>query len=254
MKYLLGKYLTIPAWVCGCILFSGSGLCKDAGAVNEPATLAAAQAKGLYTVLILHRNDGQEVLEAGAKEALAGRSDVVVQSTALSNPSLVATMKQLKMDAETLPTPLAMVISSNNVVTGIFTRVPKPEKLKEALLPEQPLAVRKMLSDGTPVLIKAQSATTLGNVETDKAISEYLGDKSIANKVAVLRVDLDKLENAPFLKQLKIDPPNEKESVLICLAPPLKIVNKAFRGAATKAIIVTASSAACGTGCATGKS
>ena len=254
MSYHLEKYLAMPALICGCILLSGSGMCEEVGAVNEPATLAAAQAKGLYTVLILHRNDGQEVLEAGVKEALAGRSDVVVQSTALSSPSLVATMKQLKMDAETLPTPLAMVISSNNVVTGIFTRVPKSEKLKEALLPEQPLAVRKMLSEGTPVLIKAQSKTTLGNAETDKAILEYQADRSISNKVVVLRVDLDKSENAPFLKQLKIDPPNEKQSVLICLAPPLKIVNKAFRGAATKAMIVTASSAACGTGCATGKS
>ncbi len=254
MRHHFEKYLTIPALICSCVLLSGSGLCKEAGAVNEPATLAAAQAKGLYTVLILHRNDGQEVLEAGVKEALAGRSDVVVQSTALSSPSLVATMKQLKMDAETLPTPLAMVISSNNVVTGIFTRVPRREKLLEALLPEQPLAVRKMLSEGTPVLIKAQSKTTLGNAETDKAILEYQNDRSISNKVVVLRVDLDRSENAPFLKQLKIDPRNETQSVLICLAPPLKIVNKAFRGAATKAIIVTASSAACGTGCATGKS
>ena len=254
MSFQFGKWLTIPVLFCGCLLLSGSGMCKEAGAVNEPASLAAAQAKGLYTVLILHRNDGQDVLESGVKEALAGRSDVFVYSAAVNSPSSAATLRQFKMDVETIPTPLAMVISSNNVVTGIFTRVPKPEKLKEALLPEQPLAVRKMLSDGKSVLIKAQSATTLGNAETDKAISEYLGDKSIANKVVVLPVDLDKSENAPFLKQLKIDPPNEKQSVLICLAPPLKIVNKAFRGAATKAIIATASSAACGTGCATGKS
>lgn len=254
MKYNLEKYLTLPALICSCVLFPGSGKCKEAGAANEPATLAAAQAKGLYTVLILHRNDGQDVLESGVKEALAGRLDVFVYSAAVTSPSLAATLRQFKMDVETLPTPLAMVISSNNVVTGIFTRVPKPEKLKEALLPEQPLAVRKTLSDGTSVLIKAQSKTTLGNAETDKAISEYLRDKSISNKVAVLPVDLDKSENAPFLRQLKIDPANEKQSVLICLAPPLKIVNKAFRGAATKDIIVTASSAACGTGCATGKS
>jgi hypothetical protein len=254
MKYHLNKRLSIPACVCIFILLSGSGMCKEAVAVNEPAELTAAQAKGLYTVLILHRNDGQDVLESGVKEALAGRLDVFVYSSAVTSPSLAATLRQFKMDVETLPTPLAMVISSNNVVTGIFTRVPKSEKLKEALLPEQPLAVRKMLSDGKAVLIKAQSRTTIGNIETDKAISEYLGDKRISNKVVVLPVDLDKIENAPFLKQLKIDPPNEKQSVLICLAPPLKIVNKAFRGAATKDIIVTASSAACGTGCATGKS
>jgi hypothetical protein len=229
-------------------------MCKEADALNETAGITAAQAKGLYTILILHKNDGQEVLEAGVKEALAGRSDVFVYTAAVNSPSLAATLQQLKIDVETLPTPLAMVISSNSVVTGIFTRVPKPEKLKEALLPEQPLAVRKMLSDGKPVLIKAQSKTTLGNAETDKAISDYLGDRSISNKVVVLRVDLDKLENAPFLKQLKIDPPNEKQSVLICLAPPLKIVNTAFRGAATKDIIVKTSSAACGTGCATGRS
>jgi hypothetical protein len=158
------------------------------------------------------------------------------------------------MDAETLPTPLAMVISSNNVVTGIFTRAPKAERLKESLLPEQPLAVRKTLQDGKTVLIKAQSKSTQGNAETDKAIAAYLADSSITNKVVVLQVDLDKKENAPFLKQLRIDPPNEMSSVLICLAPPLKIVNKAFRGAATKDIIVKTVSAACGTSCATGSS
>lgn len=254
MKYHLRKYLTIPTLICSCVLLSISAMCKEAGAGNEPATLAAAQSKGLYTVLILHRNDGQDVLESGVKEALAGRADVFVYSVLVNSPSLAGTLRLLKMDAETIPTPLAMVISSNNVVTGIFTRVPRGEKLKEALLPEQPLAVRKMLSDGKAVLIKAQSKTTAGNAETDKAISEYLGDRSISNKVVVLQVDLDKSENIPFLKQLKIDPPNESQSVLICLAPPLKIVNKAFRGAATKDIIVKTASAACGTGCGTGGS
>jgi hypothetical protein len=254
MKYQRGKRITLPVLMFGSLLFSGSGFCKEPVTLKDAESLAFAQAKGLYSVLILHRNDGQEVLEAGVKEALAGRSDVVVQSVAVNSPSLAATLKGLKMDAETLPTPLAMVISSNNVVTGIFTRVPKSAKLQESLLPEQPLAVRKTLSEGKAVLIKAQSKTTLGNVETDKAISDYLGDSSISNKVVVLRVDLDKAENAPFLRHLRIDPPNEKQSVLICLAPPLKIVNLAFRGAATKASIIKTASAACGTSCATGSS
>jgi len=249
-----GRFLIVPALIWGCILFSGSGLCKEVSASDQPVAPAVTQETGLYSVLILHRNDGQEALESGAKEALAARTDVVVRSVLVSSPSIAPTLKQLKMDVETLPTPLMMVISSSNVVTGIFTRMPKNEKLKESLLPEQPLAVRKALADGKSVLIKAQSKTTLGNAETDKAISDYLGDASISNKVVVLQVELDKSENAPFLKQLRIDPPNEKQSVLICLAPPLKIVNKAFRGAATKANIVTTASAACGTSCSTGSS
>jgi hypothetical protein len=254
MNQCLGRFLIVPALICGCLLFSGRGLCKEVAATPQVAAPAATQDTSLYSVLILHRNDGQEALESGAKEALAGRSDVSVRSVLVSSPTIAPTLKQLKMDVETLPTPLMMVISSNTVVTGIFTRVPKAEKLKEALLPEQPLAVRKALADGKSVLIKAQSKTTGGNAETDQAIRDYLGDSRIPNKVVVLQVDLDKEENTPFLKQLKIDPPNEKQSVLICLAPPLKIVNKAFRGAATKANIVTAASAACGTSCATGSS
>lgn len=248
------RCLLIPLMLCGCLLLSSEGFCGETATREAADLLASAQPQKLYSILILHRNDGQEVLESGAKDALAGRSDVVVRSVLVSSPSIASTLQQLKMDVETLPTPLMMVISSNQVVTGLFTRPPKPEKLNEALLPEQPLAVRKALSEGQTVLIKAQSATTLGNAETDKAISDYQGDSSISNKVVVLNVALDKTENAPFLKQLKIDPPNEKQSVLICLAPPLKIVNKAFRGAATKDVIVKTSSAACGTGCATGKS
>ncbi len=240
--------------VCSGLLLSGSGLWAETATLQKEALSAYAPTNASYTVLILHRNDGQELLEAGVREALAGRSDVVVQSSRVNSPTLAGLFQQLKMEAETLPTPLVMVISSNTVVTGIFTRVPKREKLLEALLPEQPLAVRKTLLDGKSVLIKAQSKTTLGNVETDKAISDYLSDSSITNKVVVLRVDLDKAENAPFLRQLRIDPPNEKQSVLICLAPPLKIVNLAFRGAATKASIIKTASAACGTSCSTGSS
>lgn len=248
------QFLKMSMMVCSGLLLSGSGLWAETATLQKEALSAYAPTNASYTVLILHRNDGQELLEAGVREALAGRSDVVVQSSRVNSPTLAGLFQQLKMEAETLPTPLVMVISSNTVVTGIFTRVPKREKLLEALLPEQPLAVRKTLLDGKSVLIKAQSKTTLGNVETDKAISDYLSDSSITNKVVVLRVDLDKAENAPFLRQLRIDPPNEKQSVLICLAPPLKIVNLAFRGAATKASIIKTASAACGTSCSTGSS
>ena len=254
MKNNSERSVSLPRLLCVVMLLACSTLCAEVVRANDKDALTAAQAKGLYTILVLHRSDGQEALEAGCKEALAGRSDVFVYSAELNSPSIAATMKQFKIDVETLPTPIAMVISSNNVVTGIFTRTPKAEKLAEALLPEQPLAVRKLLADGTAVLIKAQSKTTTGNAENDQAIRDYLADKSITNKVAIVHVDLDRKENAPFLKQLKIDPTNEKQSVLICLAPPLKIVNKAFRGAATKNVIVQTSSAACGSGCATGKS
>jgi hypothetical protein len=254
MNRKLSPSLLTPLLTAGCLFVAAHGFCGESQKLAAPDPLMSAQAKGLYTVLILHRNDGQEVMESTIQEALAGRSDVLIHSSLVNSPSLAGTFRQLNMDAETLPTPLTMVISSNNVVTGIFTRAPKAERLKESLLPEQPLAVRKTLQDGKTVLIKAQSKSTQGNAETDKAIAAYLADSSITNKVVVLQVDLDKKENSPFLKQLRIDPPNEKQSVLICLAPPLKVVNQAFRGAATKATVLKATTAACGTGCATGSS
>jgi len=254
MKKSLENCLVVPVAACYCLLLTASGFCKEPVTLTEGDRLFAAQANGQYSILILHRNDGQEVLESGVKEALAGRSDVIVCAATLNSPFVVNLFKNLKMDTETIPTPLAMVLSSNQVVTGIFTRVPKSDRLKEALLPDQPLAVRKSLQDGKTVLIKAQSKSTLGNKQTDQAILAYQGDNSISNKVVVLPVDLDKTENAAFLRQLKIDPDQEKQSVLICLAPPLKIVNRAFRGAATKDTIVKTTSAACGTGCSTGSS
>jgi hypothetical protein len=254
MKYHFVRYLQASMVVCATILLSANGFCKETDTLKDADPLASAQAKGFYSVLVLHRNDGQELLESNIREALAGKSDVFVHSVRADSTSIAGTLRQLKLDAETIPTPIALVISSNNLVTGIFTRAPKADRLKEALLPEQPLAVRTALSGDKTVLIKAQSKTTLGNVETDKAISAYLADASITNKVVVLPVDLDKAENVPFLKQLKIDPANEKQSVLICLAPPLKIVNKAFRGAATKDIILKTSSPACATSCAPGSS
>ncbi len=97
-----------------------------------------------------------------------------------------------------------------------------------------------------------QTDKTEGNKETDEAIEQFISATNNRGKYAAISVDLDNPENEPFLQQLKIDPKKETKSVILGMAPPLKIVNKPFRGAATKDLVDKTVNPACGSSCATG--
>lgn len=208
--------------------------------------------KGFYTILVLHKGESTDKL-INALTPLAkehGKSACI--TARVDDAELKPLFKELKLDSETAPTPLAIALAPNKIITGIFIQPPAKEAFQEALLPDQPLAIRKALKDGKIVIIKMQSPKTTGNAETDKGIKAFLSDKKNKDKYVSLPIDLDKAENKFFLKQLKIDPAKEKKSVVLGIAPPLKLVNKPFRGAATKNDIDKAVNPACGTGCAAG--
>ena len=225
---------------------------RPAEVVTEASKAVAANCeKGFYTALILHKGEDTSKLKA-ALEPLAkeqGKCGCVVAR--VDDAGLAALFYDLKFDTATAPTPLAISLAPNRVVTSVYSKPPTKEAFQQGILPSQPLAVLRALLDGKNVIVKMQSPKTLGNEETNKAIAAYLKDPKKKNFVAV-SVDLDKPENAAFLKQMKIDPAKETKSVILGMAPPLKIVNKPFRGAAKKLDIEKAVNPACGTGCGPG--
>ena len=196
----------------------GSAVVATTSDTAAPAgAIKAAAAKGRYVALVLHKAGAPDARGmAAAVHALAeasGKADFIVADAA--NPEFAGLFKALNLDVGTMPTPATLVLSTNSIVTGVFTVPPTKERFAEALLPQQPLAVRSALRDGKKAIVIAQSPTTKGNAETDKGVEEYLA--GITNRAAfvVVKIALDNAENAPFLKQLKIDPQTETQSVTV---------------------------------------
>lgn len=215
----------------------------------ETKAMNAHLADGKYTVLVLHK--GEDV--TGFTNALTPLTKTLENCASVTaridDGSLTPMLTSLKLDPETTPTPIAFVIAPNVLVTGVFMKPPTEEKLRDALLPEQTLAIRKALSLGKNVIVTMQSPKTTGNAQMKKAVGEFLAEPKRKGKYVACALDLDKAENLSFLKQLKIDPSKEKSSIVLGMAPPLKIVNKPVRKPDNKLDVAKAVDPACGTGC-----
>lgn len=214
-----------------------------------PKAIADNRAKGNYTVLILHKGEDITALKAGMQPLASEAEKCELLAMRADNAGLTSFFAKQRVDPGSMPTPIVLMLAPNGVVSGVFTKTPTKESFAEAILPEEPLAVRKALLDGKTVIIKMQSSTTTGNKETDLAIKKFLAaPKNSASHVSVA-VHLDKKENRTFFRQLGIDPDKETASTILGMAPPLKIINKPFRGAATVKDVVDVVTPACTTGC-----
>ena len=228
------------------------GLAGVALAGTAEEEIGAAHGKGLYAVVVLHGEDEAEGAELfKALEPMTGEAEKVgaCLKAAAGDPGLAPLLEELKLDPGTIPTPVALVIAPNKLVTGVFMDAPGKEKLEAALLPDEPLAIRKALAEGKNVIVTIQSAETEGNEATLKAVEEFLGEEGNAEKFAHCPLALDKPENLSFLKKLKIDPAKEQKSVVLGMKPPLRLVgNEPFRGEATQEDVRKAVDPACAPG------
>lgn len=230
----------------------GDAAWTDTAAPAEAVRAAAAGNR--YVALVLHKagdTDRRGLLAAvRARAEASGGADCVVART--DDPDLAALFGALKLDTGTMPTPAALMLAANGIVTGVFTAPPTAERFQEALLPAQPLAVLSALREGKKVIVTAQSPATTGNAETDRGIESYLASITNRASFALVKISLEEAGNAPFLRQLKINPQSEKQAVTLVMAPPMTIATTPIRGAVTKELLSKAmdacSSGACGPG------
>jgi hypothetical protein len=206
--------------------------------------LADNQAKGNYTVLVLHRGAGANALATGLAPLAEASGKAACVTADVRDPGLTAIFKTIKLDPGTAPVPCALVVSPGGIVTGTFLNVPTPEKLAAALLPKQPLAVREALGKGKFVIVAMASATAPLPAESSKIIETFLADAKKKDKFVMLPIALDEAANAPFLADLKIDP-GSKDSVCLVMEPPLKIVGKPLAGKFTMEQLVKESTPCC---------
>jgi len=181
-----------------------AGTAEDRSSVDVAATadtaapaeaVKAAGAKGLYVALVLHKPGAADLRGmASTVKSLAeasGKAECIVAETA--NAGLAGLFKLLKLDPDTMPTPATLVLSTNGIVTGVFTIPPTKERFAEALLPAQPLAVRSALRDGKKVILVLPKSTTVDNyyradVQTEGSTipEEYVDRLLLAKKDAGL--------------------------------------------------------------------
>lgn len=222
----------------------------------QPSAQAAAITEGLangqYAVVILHKGESVDDIKSAITPLAEANPKAACFVADARDSGMAGLFRELKLDPETAPTPLTMVLAPNKIVTGVFMTPPNAEQLGEAILPDQPLALRKALVDGKAVIVKMQTDTTTGNEETNKAIEEFLSGPGREGPYVALPISLDEPENGSFLRQLGIDPDKETKSVILAMAPPLQIVSKPFRGAATKEIVAAMFSSSCGSSCGSG--
>ena len=215
------------------------------------AIALGAAAQGRYVALVLQKKGAPDprglVAAVRSRAEESGKAECIVAD--IADPALTELFAVLKLDVGTMPTPAALMLSTNCIITGAFTMPPTKERFAEALLPAQPLAVLSALRDGKKVIVTAQSPTTKGNAETDKGIEEHLAGITNRASFAAVKIALDNADNAPFLRQLKIDPQKETQSVTIIMAPPMSIATTPIRGAATKALVAKAMSACAAGAC-----
>jgi hypothetical protein len=215
----------------------------------ETKALNAHLADGKYVVLVLHKGEDVTGFTSALTPLTQKFENCASVTASIDDGSLTPMLTSLKLDPGATPTPLAIVIAPNILVSGVFMRPPTEEKLRDALLPEQTLAIRKALSLGKNVIVTMQSPKTTGNAQMKKAVSEFLAEPKRKGKYVSCALDLDKPENLSFLKQLKIDPSKETAAVVLGMAPPLKIVNTPVRKPNNKLDVAKAVDPACGTGC-----
>ncbi len=206
--------------------------------------LADNQAKGNYTVLVLHRGGGAEALATGLAPVAEASGKAACVTADVRDPGLTAIFKTIKLDPGTAPVPCSLVVSPGGVVTGTFLNVPTAEKLAGALLAKQPLAVREALGKGKFVIVAMASARAPLPAASANVIDTFLADAKYKDKFVMLPIALDEAANAPFLADLKIDP-GSKDSVCLVMEPPLKIVGKPLAGQFTMEQLVKESTPCC---------
>lgn len=203
------------------------------------AALDEAARRGKYLFAFFWKDDDQptqamrQVFDETMKE-LADRADtVVVRVDDPAERPLVA-----KFGLDRAPMPLVLAVAPNGAVMGGFPREVTAKELREAFGSPCAEQCMKALQDGKLVFLCVQNASTRSHSEALAGVRQFQSDARYQSATEVVLLDPADSREAPFLKDLQIDP---KTSVAVTafLAPPGVIIAQ-FEGATDKEALVAA--------------
>lgn len=192
-----------------------------------------------------------QTFQTGVKELRSKKAGAAVASASvnITDPRQQETVKKFGLDRA--PMPLVLAIAPNGAVTGGWPIRMSKEQMREAVVSNAAMQTLKALQSRKLVLLCLYHPTK------DKKRPAFPGPRAFkatppygpATEMIVANMEEDR--EAPFLKQLRIEPSKTPDSFLL-LAPPGNLVAQ-FASTATKDEIVAKLKAAKSNPCAGGK-
>lgn len=202
------------------------------------AALDQAAETGKYTFLVFYKEDNfafrkmTEVINTNVQKRADKATSTVIQVT---NPAEQAVIE--KFQASRAPMPLTLAVAPNGAITGIFSKEMTNERFEEALVTPTMMRCMKSLQDNRLVFVCVN--------KTEKSlipngVKEMQQDPQFKDRIVVLSMQINDLEETRFLGQMHIDPKSTIASTTaVLLAPPGVMIGK-YDATATGAQIASA--------------
>ncbi len=182
-----------------------------------------------YTLFLLtrdHKSENADIVVNAPNWSKAFESQIEIVKCDLTTESGKAQAQKLKLDPEIVPTPLALIVSKEGVVTGTYRRAPHTQNLQKSILPPAPLAVRKALSEGKSVWI-----SVYGKDQEIRRHNHDLIQKNIKDeKTVCIEIDGADSQNNVFLQTIKVPLTQGEEAQALLMKPPMNISVSPIRG------------------------
>jgi len=215
------------------------GLAAEAG--KAQAALDQNVEQNRYTFLLFYRDDNQatrtmaQVLKTGLAER-DGQASVTYVS--VSDPSEQAIVKRFGVGRA--PLPFTLAVAPNGAVTALISQKVTDAQIASAFVTAGMADCMKAMQDRKLVLVCVHPSA---RNQTPSAVADFQADPEFKDRVTVISIQSNDKSEAPFLKQMEIEPASLKGSTVVFLAPPAVLVGK-FTSSATKAEMAAALHAA----------
>lgn len=226
----------------GLLVFEGalSTLCLAAAPSKTQQVLDQSAEQQTYTFLLFYRDDNQAT-RTMAQSLQTGLSQYANQATvcyvSVTDPAEQAIVKRFGLSRA--PLPFALAVAPNGAVTALLSQKASSAQIASAFVTTSMAECMKAMQDRKLVFVCVQH----GNSSVPDAVAEFQADPEFKERMHLISVRSDDQDEAPFLKQISIDPESLKGTTVVFLAPPAVLVGK-FSSSATKAEMAAALHAA----------
>ena len=190
--------------------------------VSSPVT-ADQDASGKYTFYLFYKTGDAPSLAMrdGLAKLLANDLDraqvVQVQVGSPKDQALVT-----KYDVARAPMPITVAVAPNGAITGMFPTKVTAANVEAAFVSPTMMKAMKALQEGKLVFVTVQGA---GKEVMPAALPELQKDPHFGARIVPLAMYAADQEEAPFVKQMQIDPQSLATQTVL-LAPPGVLVGK----------------------------
>ena len=218
-----------------------SGFCLGAEPVKSQQVLDQSAEEQKYTFLLFYREDHQatRTMAQALQTGLAQRSgQATLCYVSVTDPAEQAVVKRFGVSRA--PLPFTLAVAPNGAVTALISQKITDAQIASAFVTAGMADCMKAMQDRKLVLVCVQ---TTPRSQTPAAVVEFQNDPEFRDRLKVISIQSSDRAEAPFLKQMEIEPASLRGPAVVFLAPPAVLVGK-FTTSSTKAEMAAALHAA----------